>query len=202
MGLEATCEARAGRRVSKGKALLEAEELVFRGDFRLRIPFKTVKSVRASQGQLQLELAEGWATFVLGPRADKWALKIRSPRGLLDKLGVKPGSRISVFGLGEESFRAQLRTRTQDLAEGRALRGSDLIFVAMTRRQDLPRLERLRGFIKPHGAIWVLWPKGRRAFREDDVRAAGPEMGLVDVKVVSFSETLSALKMVIPVSQR
>jgi hypothetical protein len=34
------------------------------------------------------------------------------------------------------------------------------------------------------------------------VRAAGPGAGLVDVKVVSFSETLSALKMVIPVAQR
>ena len=40
-----------------------------------------------------------------------------------------------------------------------------------------------------------MWPKGRKEFREDDVRAAGPSVGLVDVKVVAFSETLSGLKM-------
>jgi hypothetical protein len=34
--------------------------------------------------------------------------------------------------------------------------------------------------------------------REDDVRTAGPSAGLVDVKVVSFSDTLSGLKMMIP----
>jgi hypothetical protein len=34
------------------------------------------------------------------------------------------------------------------------------------------------------------------------VRAAGPAAGLVDVKVVSFSDSLSGLKMVIPVAQR
>ena len=48
----------------------------------------------------------------------------------------------------------------------------------------------------------MIWPKGRKEFREDDVRAAGPDAGLVDVKVVAFSETLSGLKMMIPVAQR
>jgi len=60
----------------------------------------------------------------------------------------------------------------------------------------------LRAAIKPAGAIWVIWPKGRKAFREDDVRAAGPGAGLVDVKVVSVSDALSGLKMVIPLAQR
>jgi hypothetical protein len=52
------------------------------------------------------------------------------------------------------------------------------------------------------GAVWVVWPKGRREFREDDVRAYGPRAKLVDVKVVRFSDTLSALKMMIPRAQR
>jgi hypothetical protein len=34
------------------------------------------------------------------------------------------------------------------------------------------------------------------------VRAHGPQAGLVDVKVMSFSDVLSGLKMVIPVAQR
>jgi len=43
---------------------------------------------------------------------------------------------------------------------------------------------------------------GRKEFREDDIRAFGPQAGLVDVKVVAFSPALSALKMVIPLAQR
>jgi hypothetical protein len=72
----------------------------------------------------------------------------------------------------------------------------------MQDRASLPRLKELRPSLQPAGAIWVLWPKGRKEFREDDIRAFGPEAGLVDVKVVAFSETLSGLKMVIPVAQR
>ena len=37
---------------------------------------------------------------------------------------------------------------------------------------------------------------------EDDVRAAAFEADLVDVKVIAFSETLSALKLVIPLAKR
>ena len=50
--------------------------------------------------------------------------------------------------------------------------------------------------------IWVVWAKGRKEFREDDVRAYGPTAGLVDVKVMSFSDVLSGLKLVIPVKDR
>ena len=48
----------------------------------------------------------------------------------------------------------------------------------------------------------MIWPKGQKAFREDDVRAAGPGARLVDVKVVSVSERLSGLKMMVPVALR
>ena len=151
-------------------------------------------------------LSVGWpggnAKFALGPEAEKWLLRIRYPRGLLDKLGVKPGQRIAVLGIEDESFWEPLRARTADIAEGRPKEGSDLVFVKMQSTAELPQLVSLRASIKPNGAIWVVWPKGRKDFREDHVRAYGPRVGLVDVKVVSFSETLSALKLVIPVKLR
>ncbi len=202
MGQEAVCKVRFGKKAAAGRALLEAEDLFFQGDFKLRIPFKAVRSVEARAGRLTLVWPEGTASFELGAQAEKWALKIRYPRGLLDKLGVKPGARVSVIGLDDASLRAQLRERTDDVSEGRAARDSDLVFVAMQKGTDLVKLVKLRAAIKKNGAIWVVWPKGRKEFREDDVRAFGPEAGLVDVKVVSFSDTLSALKMVIPLAQR
>jgi len=126
---------------------------------------------------------------------------VPSTRPLLDKLGVKPGLKVSVLGLDEPSFLQRLQDRSVDVST-RVRKGSDLIFFYMDDRANLPRLTELRRSLQPAGAIWLLWPKGRREFREDDIRAYGPEAGLVDVKVVAFSAALSGLKMVIPVVQR
>jgi hypothetical protein len=78
----------------------------------------------------------------------------------------------------------------------------DFIFYGIAAKDGLRHLKGLRKQIQPAGAIWVVWPKGRKELREDDVRAAAIAMGLVDVKVVSFSETLSALKLMIPRDKR
>jgi hypothetical protein len=126
---------------------------------------------------------------------------VPSTRPLLDKLGVKPDLKVSVLGIDDPSFLRQLQDRSVDVST-RVRKRSDLIFFHVDDRADLPRLTELRRSLQPAGAIWVLWPKGRREFREDDIRAFGPEAGLVDVKVVAFSPTLSALKMVIPIAQR
>lgn len=125
-----------------------------------------------------------------------------SKRSRLDKLGVKPGARIAVVGLGDAGFLAELRGRTSAVTSGRVPKAADLIFIYMDRTADLPRLEKARMAIAPNGAVWVIWPKGRKAFREDDVRAFGPTAGLVDIKVVAFSETLSGLKLVVPLRDR
>jgi hypothetical protein len=202
MGLEAVCDVRLGRQSSKGHARLEEKEILFRGDFRLRIPFGDVKSLEVKRGVMTVAFSGGDAAFDLGPDAEKWADKIRHPKGLLDKLGVKPGMKVSLVGIDDEAFKEQLRGRTGDVTEGRAAKGSDIVFVKMTEAKQAARLKAMREAIKPNGAVWVVWPKGQKAFREDDARQAGPAVGLVDVKVASFSETLSALKMVIPVKDR
>ena len=80
MGQQALCTARFGKKISKGKALLESETLVFRGDFRLTIPFRAMQSVKAVQGQLRVRFSEGAASFELGPQARSWAEKILHPK--------------------------------------------------------------------------------------------------------------------------
>ena len=202
MGLEADCDVRLNKQASRGHARLEEKELLFRGGFRLKIPFGDVRSIEVKRGVVKVGFSGGEAAFDLGPDAEKWADKIRNPKGLLDKLGVKPGMKVSLLGLDDDGFKKQLETRTDDVTEGRAAKGSDIVFVKMTEAKEASRLESLRAAIKPDGAVWVVWPKGRKAFREDDARNAGPAAGLVDVKVASFSDALSALKMVIPVKDR
>jgi len=126
---------------------------------------------------------------------------VRYPRSRIDKLGVKPGSRVAVLGVDDPSFLDELAERGAEVSS-RARPGLDMVFVAMSAPADLKHLVKLRHVIRPAGAVWVIWPKGRREFREDDVRAFGPQAELVDVKVMAFSETLSALKMVIPLAKR
>ena len=110
--------------------------------------------------------------------------------------------RVAVLGLEDAAFLKELRERTSEVATDRPKKDTDLVVVALSRTTDLPKLKALRAAIRKDGMIWVVWPKGRREFREDDVRAYGPTAGLVDVKVMSFSDTLSGLKLVIPKKDR
>jgi hypothetical protein len=182
-------------------ARLEDKQLTFSGDLRLKIRLEDIRSADARKGVLTVVGPAGEARFELGKDAEKWALKIRYPRGLMDKLGVKPGSRVSVVGVDEPWLLEELKTRGADVST-RLRKGSDLVFAGMTAPADLARLGDLRAAIEPAGAVWVIWPKGQKAFREDDVRKAGPGARLVDVKVVSVSEKLSGLKMMVPVALR
>ena len=202
MGREATCVARVGRRHSEGKALLESTEIIFRGEFKLTILFRDIRSIAAREGRLEIETADERFVFELGREAGAWAERIRKPKSRLDKLGVKPGMRVAVIGVDDPEFDRELGERVGAYARRRVSRGSDLVFFGATRVTDLVRLAKLRAATWPAGAIWVVWPKGRPELREDDVRRAAKAAGLVDVKVAAFSATLSALKLVIPVRER
>ena len=46
MGNELKCTARIGKQQSAGKALLETSEIIFRGAFRLKIPFAAIQSLK------------------------------------------------------------------------------------------------------------------------------------------------------------
>jgi hypothetical protein len=125
---------------------------------------------------------------------------------LLDKLGVRPGARIAIIGVDEPSFRPLLAERATDVAEGPPGAGApafDLMFVGADSRAELSRLESLRPRLEPAGAIWVVSRKGRAAtLRDVEVIEAAKAAGLVDNKVVSFSPTHTALRLVIPRANR
>jgi hypothetical protein len=128
--------------------------------------------------------------------------KSYADRPLLDKLGVRPESRIAVIGVRDASFLAQLEGRASDISRGRPKQGSDLIFFDAEAAEDLEELPSLRGSLKPNGAIWVVYPRGRQEIRGIVVIAGAKRAGLVDNKIVRFSETHTALKLVIPLANR
>jgi hypothetical protein len=126
-----------------------------------------------------------------------------SSRSLIDKLGVKHDAAVALVGLTDETFIEQLRERTRDIVPFRLKKNLDFIFLSAESLHDLRQLERLRGYLKSTGAIWVVSTKGKPARIKDlDVIAAAKRARLVDNKVVSFSDTYTALKLVIPVALR
>ena len=202
MGNEAKCLVRFGKQQSEGKALLETSEILFRGDFRLKIPFSSIKSARAVDGELCVQTAEGLAIFKLGAAAAKWCDKILHPKSRLEKLGVKPGSKVSLLGDFEEGFLQELGGQTDLVAKSKLAADSEWIFLAAASQKGLAQVSKLAKSLKGAAALWILYPKGRKDITENDVLAAGHKAGLKDVKVVGFSATHTALKFVIPVEHR
>ena len=203
MGNEAQCKIRFGKQESEGKALLETSELLFRGEFRLKIPFTQMKSVKAVDGELRVGTKEGLAVFHLGDAAVKWQEKILHPKSRIEKLGVKPGARVSLLGKFQPEFLREVRGLSDAVTAGKMSPDADWVFFAGESKKDLGGgLAKLAKAMRGATALWIVYPKGRKEITEIDVLAAGRKAGLKDVKVVGFSATHTALKFVIPVSKR
>jgi len=198
MGQEIECRIRYQEQAQAGKAYLETDHLLFRGVQRLKVLFKDMTKVQAEGGILRLEFTGGPAELELGAAAEKWAQKILHPPSCLHKLGVKPGMAVRVVGQFDEGFLADLENSRVEKTEEHA----DLIFLAVEGKAKLYLVGKLAPFLKPDGALWVIYPKGIEKIRETDVIRAGRANDLKDVKVASFSLTHTALKFVIPVLHR
>lgn len=205
MGNEANCAASLGKQKARGKALLETSELIFRGEdgsLRMKIPFASVKSATAIDGELRLEVPEGLAVFALGANAEKWCEKILHPKTRLEKIGVKANETVCLVGKFEDGFLAELNSCTKNVASGKIGGAPDWIFFAVESAKELPQVAKLAKKLEGRAALWIVYPKGQKQITENDVLAAGRKCGLKDVKVVGFSSTHTALKFVVPLSQR
>lgn len=200
MGQEAQCTLTRDRKRMEGRALLESDHLLFRGgDARIRISLAGLTTVVARGGRLSLTNGDGTVVLELGVLAEKWADKIRNPRSLLDKLGVKPGMRLAIINVEDPSFAVQLRERCTNVSVGTVVRDTDIVFFGAEAPRALERLVTLRKSLVPAGAIWVVHRKGKAATLKDtEVFAAAKRAGLVDNKVASFSSTHTAERLVIP----
>jgi hypothetical protein len=202
MGNEATCKVHFDKQQSQGKALLETGEILFRGEFRLKIPFSAVKSAKVVDGELRLQTAEGLAVFHLGAAAEKWRDKILHPKSRIEKLGVKPGAGVTLLGEFEPEFLREVTGLTKNIKRETVSADSEWIFFAADSKADFAALPKIAKTMQSAAALWIVYPKGQKHITENDVLAAGRKTGLKDVKVVGFSSTRTALKFVIPLAQR
>ncbi|TMF49014.1 MAG: DUF3052 family protein [Chloroflexi bacterium] len=128
---------------------------------------------------------------------------VASTRPLLDKLGVKPGAKVAVVGVFDDSFMKLLRSRTSDIVRGKPRMPCDIVFIGAKEMRDLDKLKEVKTWIEPNGAIWVVRPKGGRGpLRDTDLIHAGLAAGLVDNKIASFSESHGAMRFVFRLRDR
>lgn len=186
MGQEATCVVEFNGRRSEGKALLETDEIVFRGDFRLKLHRKEITRLSGESGVLTAHTPDGIAVFYLGPQSAKWAAKFLNPPGRLQKLGIQAGVSYCCVGEVEPGF-------VQELKEAGAVESKDaeVTFLGASEIADLQALSESRC-----PTMWVIYPKGVKSITEGHVLEAGRNAGRVDIKVASFSKTHTALKFV------
>jgi hypothetical protein len=185
MGQEIKCRVDFGKQSSEGKALLESTEIIFRGEFRLKIPFQDITALEAAGGKLNVRYPDGLAVFHVGKAAEKWAERIRNPPSRLDKLGVKAGTKVQLIGKHDDDFRRDLAERGAVTTKSKP----DLAFLSVRTKDELVELAYLRD--QP---VWVVYPKGIKPITENDVIAAGRAAGFADIKVCAFSATHTALK--------
>ena len=202
MGNELKCTVRFGKETSEGKALLETSEVLFRGAFRLKIPFATIKSAKAVDGELRLETADGLAVLEIGPAAEKWRDKILHPKTRIEKIGLKPGAKVSLVGSFDAEFLDELKSLVGSVTKDKVAADSDTIFFAADSVKALSTVSKISKSLRGATALWIVYPKGQKTITENDVIAACRKAGLKDVKVVGFSSTHTALKFVIPVDKR
>jgi hypothetical protein len=188
MGQEMECRMEFNGQPHRGKALLETNEIVFRGDLRLKIPRAAIREVSAEAGRLSVAFDQGTAIFELGKAAPKWADKILHPPSRVDKFGFRTGSEFSRIGAIDADF-------LRELAEAGAVEkeDGDVVLLAADDKQALRRLKPLR-----KKTVWVIYPKGIPSITQGDVLKAGRDAGLVDIKVAAFSDSHTALKFVPP----
>jgi hypothetical protein len=207
MGSEVKCRVRFGKQESQGRALLETSEVIFRGDFRLKISFATIQSVKVVDGELQVRIPDGLARFELGAStAEKWREKILHPKTRIEKIAIKPGTRVSLVGFEnqDEEFVKELESAKAVImpADNTLAKDCDSIFLSIDTQKQLTQIVKIARKMLGAVALWIVYPKGQQHITEGDVLSAGRKAGLKDIKVVGFSPTHTALKFVIPVNKR
>jgi hypothetical protein len=193
MGKDAQVSASFPDGPDQGRLQYEPPKLIFRGRARRAFQGEALQGLRAEGPDLVL--ADG-SRFALGEKqAAGWADAILNPKGRMQKIGVKPGMRAAVIGVADATLTAELaEAGAQAVNE---LAGLDLLFYAADSAAELARIGELVPALAERGALWVVSRKGKAAVVKDvEVMAAAKAHGLVDNKVVGFSETLTALRFV------
>ena len=208
MGYETKCRVRvvepAGTRQAEATVLLETDELVVRGEARIRIKRSDIQRVSRRDGTVTVTSPSATLALSLGePAAARWEKKIAEPpKQLIDKLDVKAGAPVVLIGKHDDALLAQLEQRTTNISRAANAKNRDVAFVEVSSERDFDRIERATSAIADSGAIWVIHPKGPTGVADTAIFAKAKTLGLAYTKVARVSDRLTAQKLVRPVASR
>ena len=123
------------------------------------------------------------------------------------KLGLKPGARLGLVGAPAD-FARTLGELPPGVAPKVVSAGKApydvIVCFAPTMAEVARRMPALKQRLDPAGGLWMAWPKKRRRpasgvatdVTENDVRALGLAVGLVDNKVCAIDDVWSGLRFV------
>ena len=130
-----------------------------------------------------------------------------SKRSLVEKLGIKPNSRIAILDAP-----ADFNTTLGPLPEGVVVRAkleNSLHFIHaffLNSKKLEAKFPALKKALAESGALWISWPKKAAKIdtdlTENTVREIGLRHGLVDIKVCAVDEVWSGLKFVYRLKDR
>jgi hypothetical protein len=208
MGYETKCRTRvtdaSGVREADGTVLLETDDLIVRGDARVKIPRTAIRDVTTRGDKLTVVSPQATVVMTLGAdTAAKWARKIKEPpKRLIDKLDVKPTAKVWLLGVDDETLIAQVGDRAAATMTGSNASGCDVVFVGVESDKQFDRIDRAAKAMNDDGAIWVVHPKGPNGVADTAVFARAKTLGLTYTKVARVSDTHTAEKLVRPLASR
>jgi hypothetical protein len=191
------------RVVRSGVAAIGNDELRFHTgrtgrqgpDFFVHIAFADISSLVVDEpaGTLTVTTEEhGAVVFALGRAAPEWKERIEARPGRLDRLGIKPASRVALVGFIDDELEAELAGRLQDEVAG----DLDVVLAGAEHPADLPRLAALGGRLRSRGVVvWAVYPAGSRAIGEREIAAAAAAAGLAPGDSIELSRTHRALRL-------
>lgn len=123
------------------------------------------------------------------------------------KLGIEEGSSLVVINKPKNYEEILGDVSTSLTIHNHVNKTVDFIHYFAHEKSDLQSIfPDLKHFLSPTGMLWVSWAKKSSGVKtdldENIVMKIGLENGLVDVKVVSFDETWSALKFIYRLKDR
>lgn len=192
MGREASCRCRWGTEEADVRVHLETHEMILRGGMRRKVPLSSICDLVADTEGLTFRVDADCVKLNLGGEAAaRWARAMLQPPSLASKLGILHGKRVKVLGTIEDE------ALKKALAQAGPARNSEpeIILILARTPEELDRfymdceVERNAG-----ASIWIIYPKGKgKGLSESHIRTTLRARGMVDTKVASVSEALTAL---------
>jgi len=209
MGYETRCRVRVSdasgvREATSATVLLETDELVVRGEARVRVPRTAIERVTSRAGVVTIVSPAATVSLSLGAdAAAKWQQRLgEAPKQLIDKLDVKPGAMVWLSHVTDETLVTQVSERAGKVVRARGSARCDVVFVQVDDTAQLDRVDRAAAAIAPGGAVWVVHPKGKSGVADTVIFARAKALGLTYTKVARVSDALSAEKLVWPRASR